>query len=272
MTSELHIGDCLDVLAMLSAECAQLVYLDPPFNTGRTQRAAAGSYADAFGSMPDYVAWMRPRLQEMQRVLMPHGSLFFHCDPRASHYVKVLLDELFLPAGGVFVNEIVWRYGLGASRPGRRLLTKHDTIFWYAKGPQYVFNLQRGEPTPAMRAKYSHVDDDGRHFMVSYGKRYYLKGGKPLDDVWDIPAIAATSRERVGYPTQKPLALLERIISIASNPGDLVIDPFCGSGTTLVAARRLTRRTIGIDQNPQALLVARRRLDECSPASAAGND
>jgi site-specific DNA-methyltransferase (adenine-specific) len=270
MTSELHIGDCLDVLATLSAECAQLVYLDPPFNTQRTQHAAAGSYADSFGSPREYVAWLRPRATALHRVLAPHGSVFLHCDTRTAHYVKVMLDEVF--AGGLFVNEIIWRYGLGASRPGRRLLTKHDTIFWYAKGPQYVFNLQRGEPTPAMRAKYSHVDDDGRHFMVSYGKRYYLKGGKPLDDVWEIPAIAATSRERVGYPTQKPLALLERIISIASNPGDLVLDPFCGSGTTLVAARRLTRRTIGIDQNPQALVIAQRRLDECPPADATRND
>lgn len=260
MTPELHTGDCLDVLPHMARESVRLIYLDPPFNTGRRQHGVSGSYADAFGSMQAYIAWLRPRVVAMQSVLMPHGSLFLHVDPRTGHYVKVMLDELFLPAGGVFVNEIVWRYGLGASRPGRRLLSKHDVIFWYARGPRYSFNLLRGEPTPAMLNKYRHVDDDGRRYMLSYGKRYYLKGGKPLDDVWEIPAIAATSGERVGYPTQKPLALLERIVRLASDPGDLVLDPFCGSGTTLVAACRLARHAVGIDANPQASAVVRERF------------
>jgi site-specific DNA-methyltransferase (adenine-specific) len=257
----IHTGDCLDVLPALTAESAQLVYLDPPFNTQRTHRAAEGSYADSFGSPREYVAWMRPRIEALRRVLAPQGSLFFHCDTRTSHYMKVLLDEIFCDAGGVFVNEIIWRYGLGASRPGRRLLTKHDVIFWYAKGPQYAFNLQRGEPTAAMLSKYRHVDEEGRRYMLSYGKRYVLKGGKPLDDVWEIPAIAATSGERVGYPTQKPLALLTRIITLASNPDDLVLDPFCGSGTTLLAAQNLGRRWLGIDASEQAVQVARRRVE-----------
>jgi site-specific DNA-methyltransferase (adenine-specific) len=261
MTPELHSGDCLDILPRLPRECARLVYLDPPFNTQRTHRAAAGSYADSYGSPQQYVAWMRPRIEALCGVLDPHGAMFFHCDARTAHYVKVMLDDVFCAGGGVFVNEIVWRYGLGASRPGRRLLTKHDVIFWYAKGPSYVFNLLRGEPTPAMLNKYRHVDEEGRRYMISYGKRYYLKGGKPLDDVWDIPAIAATSGERVGYPTQKPLALLNRIVRLASNPGDLILDPFCGSGTTLVAAHRLLRRTVGIDLNPQAVQAARSRIE-----------
>ncbi len=160
----------------------------------------------------------------------------------------------------MFVNEIVWHYGLGAARGRRRLLTKHDVIFWYAGSPGYTFNLLRDEPTPAMLDKYRHVDEAGNRYMNSYGKRYLLKGGKPLDDVWDIPAIAPTSKERAGYPTQKPLALLQRIVQLASNPGDLVLDPFCGSGTTLVAAQHLGRRWIGIDSNPQAIAIARRRL------------
>lgn len=259
---ELHTGDCLDVLPTLPAESAQLVYLDPPFNTQRTHRAAEGSYADSFGSPREYVAWMHPRIEALRRVLAPQGSLFFHCDMRTSHYMKVLLDEMFCDAGGVFVNEIIWRYGLGASRPGRRLLTKHDVILWYAKGPHYVFHLQRGAPTAAMLNKYRHIDEEGRRYMLSYGKRYILKGGKPLDDVWEIPAIAATSGERVGYPTQKPLALLTRIVALASNPDDLVLDPFCGSGTTLLAAQNLGRRWLGIDASEQAVQVARRRVEK----------
>lgn len=269
MVNTLHAADCLDELRTLPDGCADLIYLDPPFNTSSTRRKGALAYADSFGSAHDYVAYMRPRIAELRRVLGPNGSLFFHCDWRTSHYVKVLLDELFLadaggPSSAAFVNEIVWRYGLGASRPRRQLLTKHDTIFWYANGPEYTFNLQRAEPTKAMLAKYCHIEPDGRRYMMSYGKRYYMKGGKPLDDVWEIPAIAATSGERSGYPTQKPLALLERIIVIASKAGDTVLDPFCGSGTTLVAAKRLARQWIGIDQSDTAIAIAAERLDAVS--------
>lgn len=295
MNNALHIGDCLDVLRTLPGRCAHLIYLDPPFNTNarRIGRAcgrptdAGLAYDDVFGSPAGYIAYMRPRVEELCRVLAPNGSLFFHCDWRMSHHVRLMLDEVFGGQGSgargqrsgvggqglgigdqgsevrlraVFVNEIIWRYGLGASKASRRLLTKHDVIFWYANGPDYTFNLIREAPTPAMLAKYAHTDADGRRYMMSYGRRYYLQGGKPLDDVWDIPAIAPTSRERVGYPTQKPLALLRRIIMLASNAGDLVLDPFCGSGTTLVAAQELGRRWIGIDVNPKAIALARARL------------
>jgi site-specific DNA-methyltransferase (adenine-specific) len=209
---------------------------------------------------------MRPRVAHMQRVLARNGSLFFHCDWRTSHYVKVMLDELFEVAGprktaGVFVNEIIWHYGLGAARAKRRLLSKHDVIFWYARSGNYTFNQQRGEPTSAMLRKYCHTDEHGRRYMMSYGRRYHLKGGKPLDDVWTIPSIAPTSSERNGYPTQKPLALLQRIVQLASNPGDLVLDPFCGSGSTLVAAKSLGRRWLGMDISTQAVEIARGRLD-----------
>jgi len=266
MSDALHIGDCLDILRTLADGCVDLIYLDPPFNThkprvgrARGRPGNAGlAYSDAFGSPTCYIAYLRPRIEEMRRVLAPHGALFFHCDWRMSHHVRLMLDAVFGSAR--FINEIIWRYGLGASRATRRLLTKHDVIFWYANGPNYTFNLIRESPTPAMLAKYAHVDAHGRRYMLSYGRRYYLKGGKPLDDVWDIPAIAPTSRERVGYPTQKPLALLRRIIALASNEGDVVLDPFCGSGTTLVAAQALGRRWIGIDANPQAIALARARL------------
>lgn len=261
-------ADCLEVLPRLKAGSVRLIYLDPPFNTGARRRAKAGSYDDAFGSPTGYVAYMRPRVEAMLRVLAPEGSLFFHCDWRMSHHIRLMLDELFgltEPARkramrGVFVNEIIWHYGLGASRAGRRLLTKHDVIFWHARSPDYVFNALRDAPTPAMLDKYRHVDAQGNRYMNAYGKRYLMKGGKPLDDVWDIPAIAPTSKERLDYPTQKPLALLTRIVQLASNADDVVLDPFCGSGTTLVAAHSLGRRWIGIDINPQAVEIARARL------------
>jgi site-specific DNA-methyltransferase (adenine-specific) len=220
------------------------------------------TYEDSFGVPGDYVAYMRPRITALQRALCASGSLFFHCDWRMSHHVRLLLDEVFCvdEGRGVFVNEIIWHYGLGAARAGRRLLSKHDVIFWYANSDKYTFNLMRAAPTQAMQAKYRHVDEQGNHYMNSYGKRYLLKGGKPLDDVWDIPTISPTSSERTGYPTQKPLALLNRIVQLATNPGDLVLDPFCGSGTTLAAAQMLGRAWIGIDANPQAIEVAGKRL------------
>ncbi len=266
MRNRLIAADCLEVLPRLKAGSTRLIYLDPPFNTGVRRRGRAGSYEDAFGAPADYIAYMRPRLEAMLRALAPDGSLFFHCDWRMSHHIRLMLDDLFGLSGpacarrGVFVNEIIWHYGLGASKAGRRLLTKHDVIFWHARSPDYVFNALRDAPTPAMLDKYRHTDAQGNRYMNAYGKRYVMKGGKLLDDVWDIPAIAPTSRERVDYPTQKPLALLRRIVELASNAGDVVLDPFCGSGTTLVAAKHLGRRWIGIDSNPQAIEIARARL------------
>jgi site-specific DNA-methyltransferase (adenine-specific) len=276
MCSQLVWGDCFDELAKVAAASVDLIYLDPPFNTNARRRTQDATYDDTFGPASDYIAYMRPRVEEMRRTLAPDGSLFFHCDWRMSHHVRVMLDEVFdvtqdarrkmnastvlRPASGIFVNEIIWHYGLGASKARRHLLTKHDVIFWYANGPSYTFNLIREGPTEAMLAKYRHTDADGNRYMMSYGKRYTLKGGKPLDDVWDIPAIAPTSTERAGYPTQKPQALLGRIIQLASNEGDVVLDPFCGSGTTLVAAQQLGRTWIGMDTNRRAVEIARRRL------------
>jgi site-specific DNA-methyltransferase (adenine-specific) len=276
-------GDCLAVLAELPPATFHLIYLDPPFNTNLRRTAprgrrssiqtqdSAATYADSFGSAAAYIDYLRPRVAQLRRVLAPHGSLFFHCDWRMSHHVRLLLDEVFgvEKAGkagadadaGVFVNEIIWHYGLGAARAQRHLLTKHDVIFWYAASRDYTFNVIRSAPTQAMQNKYRHVDEQGNRYMNSYGKRYVMRGGKPLDDVWDIPAIAPTSAERCGYPTQKPLALLERIVALASQPGDGVLDPFCGSGTALVAAQRLGRRWLGIDANPQAVAMARARLE-----------
>jgi site-specific DNA-methyltransferase (adenine-specific) len=272
MPNTLHHADCLETLSALPAASVHLIYLDPPFNTNAVRRTQDAAYDDAFGAPAEYIAYMRPRVEQMRRVLAKNGSLFFHCDWRTSHHVRLMLDEVFLlhpslprqtgegKGGGCFVNEIIWHYGLGASKARRQLLTKHDVIFWYANAPDYTFNLIRAEPTKAMLAKYRHTDEHGNRYMNSYGRRYTLKGGKPLDDVWSIAAIAPTSKERAGYPTQKPLALLRRIIQLASNEGDVVLDPFCGSGTTLLAAQQLHRQWIGIDANLQAIAISRRRL------------
>jgi DNA modification methylase len=193
----------------------------------------------------------------MHRLLRETGTLYVHCDWHASHYIRIELDRIF--GADRFQNEVVWHYGLGAANATRHFLRKHDTIFVYRRGEASTFNVIRGDATHAMLNKYCHEDDAGR-YMMSRGRKYYLKGGKPLDSVWDIPAIAATSRERLGYPTQKPEALLERIILASSNPGDLVADVFCGSGTTPTVAHRLGRRWLACDSSPDAVALTAQRL------------
>lgn len=218
------------------------------------------------GSLMAYLVHMTLRITEIHRVLKPTGSFYLHCDPTASHYLKLICDAVFCSQGGEFHNEIVWHHQLGAMAGQSRFPSKHDIVFWYSKGPRPLFNKLRGDVTPQMSAKYSHTDNNGR-YMMSHGKKYYLKGGKPFDDVWDIPAISPTSAERLGYPTQKPEALLERIIQASSNPGDTVLDAYCGCGTTVAVAQRLGRRWIGIDITYQAISLILKRLEDSTPAS-----
>ncbi len=213
------------------------------------------------GEGPDlaYLSYMAHRLRECRRVLKPTGSIYLHCDPTMNYCLRMVMNALFSKRH--FQNEIVWHYGLGAFRSRNRFPKKHDTLLFYSgPGPMRTFNVQRGAPTKQMLSKYRHEDDNGR-YMMSYGKKYYLKGGKPIDSVWEIPAIAPTSSERMGYPTQKPLALSERIIRSSSNPGDVVLDPFCGCGTTIHAAQNLGRTWVGIDVCANACRVIRNRLD-----------
>ncbi|MFO0872583.1 MAG: site-specific DNA-methyltransferase [Phycisphaerales bacterium] len=231
-------ADCLRVLARLPAACADLVYLDPPFNTGRAQRARRGTsatYDDAWSDSAAYLAFLRPRLAECHRVLKPTGSILLHCDWRHSHHLRLLLDDLF--GSERFVNHLVWSYGLGGSSP-RGFARKHDDILFYARGPRHWFEPPRVPATSVRLA--------GRT--------------KKATDVIDIPAINNMARERTGYPTQKPLELLRLLVGACCPPDGLVIDPFCGSGTTLVAAAELGRRALGIDQGAEAVSVARRRL------------
>lgn len=278
-------GDCKVVMNHdLEPKSIDLIYLDPPFFTGIKQKGIAKwkpgempiTYEDGkqfweekgiADDAPDYLKYiaikrpdfaaylfyMRDRLKACRRVLKDTGSIYLHCDWRASHYLKMIMDEEF--GAGNFKNEIIWHYGLGAFGTTSAFPSKHDTILFYSKTKGYHFHKMRGEVTPQMEAKYCHQDTNGR-YMMSYGKRYYLKGGKPIDSVWDLPSLSATDKkERVGYPTQKPVALLKRIILASSDEGDTVLDPFCGCGTTIIAAHNLRRYWIGIDISKDAYEV-----------------
>jgi site-specific DNA-methyltransferase (adenine-specific)/adenine-specific DNA-methyltransferase len=212
-----------------------------------------------------YLAWMTDRLEATRALLAPNGSLFLHVDPRVSHYLKVALDGVFGEKG--FVNEIIWRYRSGG-RATRRYAAKHDVILWYANGPDWVFHPDvvavASERRNHMRRSKDAAGNPVR-LIRSNGRvyRYAENARVPPCDVWDdISHLNQRDPERSGYPTQKPLALLERIIAGSTNPGDLVLDPFCGSGTALVAARRLGRRGLGIDSSPVAVEICQRRLDD----------
>ena len=261
------LGDCLNVLGSLEDGCARLVYLDPPFNTGkvqqrtrlrtvrdpdgdrtgfkgeryRTEVLGSTAWTDAYD---DYLGFLAPRLEQARRVLAPDGSLFFHIDPREAHYCKVLLDELFGRAS--FINEIVWAYDYGA-RPRKRWPAKHDTIFWYARDPsRYVFRYDDIDRVPYLAPSLVGPEKAAR--------------GKTPTDVWWQTIVSPTGAEKTGYPTQKPLKILERIVRVHSDPGDLVVDPFAGSGTTGEAAARLGREYLLIDTNPEAVRVMADRL------------
>jgi site-specific DNA-methyltransferase (adenine-specific) len=269
----------LAALRTLPSASVELIYIDPPFNTGITQKrsriktiqddagdrtgfggrryrtetlATAPAYADAF---PDYLGFLRPRLLEAIRILTPTGSLFFHIDPREVHYCKVLLDELFttpVHSGRTcFQNEIIWAYDYGA-RPTKRWPAKHDNLLWYTKHPtDYTFNLSATDRIPYMAPALVGPEKTAR--------------GKTPTDVWWHTIVSPNGKEKTGYPTQKPLGILERIVRVHSNPGDTVLDFFAGSGTTGLAAARNHRNYILIDQNPEAIAIMRRRLDPPLP-------
>ncbi len=228
-------GDCLTALAELPGAAVDLVYLDPPFNTGRRHAAANGSYHDSWPSIETYLDFLRPRVETLAHVLKPTGSILLHCDWRTSHHLRLLLDDLFGPEN--FVNHLIWVYGLGGSSP-RRFARKHDDILFYANGGEHFF-----EP-PLVPATSNR-----------------MKGQlKKATDVLDIPAINNMAFERTGYPTQKPLSLLSLLVEACCPPGGLVLDPFCGSGTTLVASLISGRHYLGIDRSRDAVAICRSRL------------
>ena len=292
-------GDNLDVMRGMNDGCVDLIYLDPPFNSNRNYAAPIGSKAagaafkdtwdltdvdeawhneiaeidlalykviDASqfshgNGMKSYLIMMAVRLLEMRRILKPTGSVYLHCDPTASHYLKSLMDSVFGAAN--FRNEIVWAYR-GGGVPKSDFARKHDIVFRYGKTKDVIFNVDE------VRLPYSQDSEDrlrytARAFRSSGTYDNYRPNpkGKHPEDWWVMQPIMPSSRERLGYPTQKPLALLDRIIKASSNEGDVVLDPFCGCATTCIAAERLDRQWIGIDLSPMAVkLVEQRARDE----------
>jgi site-specific DNA-methyltransferase (adenine-specific) len=266
------LGDNLDVLPGLLAASVDLIYIDPPFNTGRAQRRTrlrtqrdeagdrtgfggrryrsralgASGFDDRFD---DYLGFLEPRLLEARRLLAPHGSVFVHLDPRESHYCKVLCDSIF--GRERFMNEIVWAYDFGG-RPRRRWPAKHDTLLWYVVDPRgYTFEREAMDRIPYMAPGLVGPEKAAR--------------GKTPTDVWWQTIVPTAGSERTGYATQKPLALLERIVRVHSRPGDLVLDFFAGSGTTGEAAALHGRDFVLIDSSPEAFRVMCERLARWDP-------
>lgn len=308
-------------LASFPGASVDLVYLDPPFFSNRTYEVIWGdeaelrSFEDRWeGGVRVYIGWMRDRLLELHRVLKPTGSLWLHCDPGASHYLKVLLDDIF--GREQFLSEVVWKR-TGAHSAARRPGPVHDVLLYYSKSSTYTWNQLFMDLDPEyVRSHYNQTDADGRRYqpitlhatgqrrgpsgfpwrgidvaakgghwkyapadldrLDAEGRIYWPRRaggmprlkqyldqskGTPLQDVWaDIAPVNARAKERLGYPTQKPVALLERVIEISSNPGDVILDPFCGCGTTLAAAAKLDRRWVGVDISPTACDLIKRRL------------
>ncbi|MBD0866610.1 MAG: HNH endonuclease [Rhodobacteraceae bacterium] len=286
-------GDNLAILRGVNDACVDLIYLDPPFNSNRHyeapigSKAAGASFKDAWtlddvdvhehGELADrnpaahavidaarqahgkgmqsYMIFMAVRLLELHRVLKPTGALWLHCDPTASHYLKNLLDAVF--GHGNFLNEVIWAYRTGGVSK-RWFGRKHDVLLYYAaKHGKHTFHVEKERSYNRNNKPYrfkgveEFEDDNGCWYTMA-----------ALRDVWELNAIGRSSKERTGYPTQKPLALLERVIRASSNPGDLVLDPFCGCATTLVAADRLQRDWVGIDLSPTAVRLVHDRIGQ----------
>ncbi|MFG0320272.1 MAG: DNA-methyltransferase [Planctomycetota bacterium JB042] len=270
---QIVLGENLEVVRALEDGCANLIYVDPPFNTGKRQERrrirtvrdeeggdrtgfqgrryrtidlGTSGWSDVFD---DYLAWLTPRLEEARRLLAPDGAFFLHLDPREAHYAKVLLDGVF--GRDRFMNEIVWAYDYGA-RSKTRWPAKHDTILWYVRDPtRYVFRYDEMDRIPYMAPG-----------LV--GKEKAARGKTPTD-VWWHTIVSPNGREKTGYATQKPLGVLERIVKVHSNPGDLVLDFFAGSGTTGEAAAKHGRRFLLVDENPEAIRVMAKRLAPYRP-------
>lgn len=270
---EVHFGDNLSVLKGFADETFDLIYIDPPFNTGkkqvrreiktvrddrgdrigfqgrryRTESVASRAYADAFD---DYLAFLEPRIVEARRVLKPQGSFFFHIDYREVHYCKLLLDQVF--GRPSFMNEIIWAYDYGG-RTNKKWAPKHDNILWYARNPKkYTFR---------------HEDIDRIPYMAPglVGPEKAARGKVPTDTWWNT-IVSPNGKEKTGYPSQKPLAILERIVRVHSNPGDWLLDFFSGSGSFGEAALRSGRNCVLVDDNPQAMIAIERRLKWAAPA------
>lgn len=311
-TNVIYCGDNLRIMSEMPDESVDLIYLDPPFFSGKNYEVIwkdgteersfkdtewyrvecpkcnrevvkaelfcpvcgtdlSGAKVTRKNDIYAYIDWMVPRLTEMHRILKPTGSIYLHVDHHAVHYLKVEMDRIFGngdPSKGVkcFRNEIIWCYS-GANNASKYFPKKHDNILWYSKGKNYTFNQHDILIPSRSTAKY-YKDENGREYTKKGGKIYYRKSqnGKIPEDYWiDINMLHHIAKERLGYPTQKPLALLERIIKASSNPGDVVFDPFCGCGTSIDAAKELGRKYIGIDISPTSCMVIADRIKHPKP-------
>ena len=236
MVLEIIHADNLDILKKLPDGYFRLSYIDPPFNTGRKKSRKDLSYTDSFVNYRDF---LMPRIQQAYRILSPNGSLFIHLDYREVHYVKVWTDEVF--GRDNFMNEIIWSYDFGG-RSKKKWSSKHDNILWYVKdNNHYVFNYDNVDRIPYLSKG-----------LVSDEKK---RLGKPQTDVWSSTIVHTMSKEKTGYPTQKPLKVLDRIVKVHSNPGDFLLDFFAGSGSFGDAADKNGRHCLLIDENTQAIKV-----------------
>lgn len=272
MSNEILFGDCLDQMRSIEQSSIDLIYLDPPFFTERKhtlknrERTKEFSFDDSWGSDKGYAEFLKERIEIMRTILKDTGSIFVHCDKSGEHIVRAILDQVF--GANNFQSEIIWTYKRW-SNSKKGLLPSHQNIYFYSKTKSFKFNtiyraysettnidqiLQRRTRDEHNKSVY---DKDSSGNVKNGGE----KKGVPLSDVWDIPYLNPKAKERVGYPTQKPLLLLEQIIELVTNEGDLVLDPFCGSGTTCVASKLLNRNYIGIDKSPEAVELANERLN-----------
>ena len=267
MHNKIYFGDNLPILQKMASDSIDLIYIDPPFNTGKSQsRKQIKTVADVNGDrvgfqgrayrtievgqkayhdqFDDYLGFLEPRLIEAHRVLKPDGSLYFHIDYREVHYCKILLDQIF--GRDSFLNEIIWAYDYGA-RTKKKWPPKHDNILWYAKDPNnYIYNIDQIDRIPYMAPG-----------LV--GKEKAERGKLPTDTWWHT-IVPTNGPEKTGYPTQKPLGIMRRIIRASSNQGDLVLDFFGGSGSTGAACLEHDRNFILIDNNPQSIQIMHKRF------------
>jgi DNA modification methylase len=257
--NKLILGDNLEILRTIESESVDLIYLDPPFFSNRNYEVIWGdsgeirSFEDRFsGGIDHYISWLKERVIEMHRILKQTGSFYLHCDWHADAYIRVfILDKIF--GENNFRNEIIWCYKSGGASKNF-FSKKHDTIFFYSKSKKYNFNFEKeksyGQAGGGQGGKVEYFKDKlGTYSVVG------------IKDWWEISILSTTHPERIGYPTQKPMQLLERIVKASSNEGDLILDPFVGGGTTVAVADKLNRKWIGIDQSVAAIKVTEARMN-----------
>lgn len=265
-------GDCKIELKKIESNVIDLIYLDPPFFTQKKQFQKTRDntkeyfFDDSWKNIEIYKTYIEERLLECKRVLKNTGSIFLHCDRTASHYLRMALDDVF--GSNNFQSEIIWTYKRW-SNAKKGLLNAHQVIYFYSKTANFKFNhiFEDYSPTTNIDQIFQKRirDENGKtkYKRNAVGECELIQGkkGVPLSDVWNIPYLNPKANERVGYPTQKPILLLEKVIQLVTDEGDIVLDPFCGSGTTLVAAKLLNRKYLGIDISEDAVRLARDRVN-----------